>query len=446
MINIMLVAGRSTESLRKYFSQRGTLEVTHSYDNLFSYKNELERNYIKVNKLVYVYQDNNMNIVRDMSLLRKLINMYKSGEGSFTVEEIVFFYVDNGDSEGINMFKSIMRDTGYSSFKVHSSTDALSFEEIYNHLFGLTRGSNVKTKKEKVYRKTRDSKIKRVYEPENGSEDDILEPWTTDNLDEYEKAKKFANQSETGRNYYDTENSKEINEKFNSPVLATYNIEDILKKKNIFIVSGESKSGVSVNTAMLVTSVLLSDRTVTLINLTEENDTREYVKNLNFGFSSYSLKMFMSVDKLEHNNQLNIININYSISDIRLEALKHIIENSNKINSDVIFIECPKDILEKSTGCVGFNLNRIFYSVETLEKEINKVYNFINTLSSRIKIVILLSENINTLTFPSRPKLILARRLSTTEIKNLFSKEITIIAPIIYDGVDDSIFETLMEV
>ena len=197
---------------------------------------------------------------------------------------------------------------------------------------------------------------------------------------------------------------------------------------------------------MITTSAIANDRTVTLINLTEEMDTREYFKNLNCAFTSYSMKMFMLVDKLEHNSRLNIINVNYSKVDIRLEALKHIIDNTQKIDSDVIIIECPKDLVDKAIGCIGFNLNRIFYSVETLEKEINKVYNYVNSLSDRIKIIIMLANNLNTLQFPSRPKMLLTRRLTDTEIKSLFSEEITIISPIAYDGVDDTIFEQLVGV
>lgn len=324
--------------------------------------------------------------------------------------------------------------------------DKLSYEEIYNKLLGITRASDVKTKTKKVYRNKRDSTVKRVHEPENGDSEEILEPFGFDNLQDYEKAKKFAKQSEIGRTYHDQQNKKEIYEEYENPVLATYSIEDILKKKNIFIVTGESKSGVSVNTAMITCSAISSDRTVTLVNLTGEVDTREYIKNLNHAFTSYSMKMFMLTDKLEHNSRLNIINVNYSKVDIRLESLKYISENTKKIDSDVIIIECPKDLVEKAIGCLGFNLNRIFYSVETLEKEINKVYNYVNGLSDRVKMIIMLSENLQTLHFPSRPKMRLTKRLSYSEIKSLFSKEITIVSPITYDGVDDTIFEQLVEV
>lgn len=445
-MKVMIVAGADTDNLTKLFNDRGTIQVTHSFPSLHKHKKRILEDYISVDKLIYVQRRNSMDIRRDMYVLQDLLRDVVNNRGFFKCREVEFFYIHDPDStdDPLKFAKAVEKETRFEGFIFHGNSEELPFDVIFKTLCGQTTDNKIKNTKKAIIRAKRDSKVKRVFELEDGSRNEYVEPWTDDNIVDYDKAKELAEKHDKDSRYSDDKDTNGIYEKRDNPNLAGYDVQSILEDKNIFIFSGESKSGVSLNTAMLTTSAIACNKTVTLLNFTEENDTRDYIRGLEQAFSSMSLKMLMSVDQLEHKYRLNIININYTYTDIRLDALRYIMENLSKFTSDLIFIECPKEILDALTGTVGFHANRIFYSVETLDKEIHKVYNYVNSLSDRLKLVLLLSNNLKTINFGNKTSL--NKRMGTAEIKGLFSKDITIIEPIAYWGVDDYYFSKLSEV
>lgn len=447
-MKVMIVAGADTESLVKLFNDRGTIEVTHSFPSLHKHRKMILEDYISVDKVIYVQRKNSMDVRRDMSTLKELLTNMMNNREFFKCKEVEFFYIHETGSndDPLKFAKAVEKETKFDGFVFHGNSEELPFDIIFKTLCGQTTDNKIKNKRKATIRTKKGSKVKSIFETENNTKNEYIEPWTNDNLEDYDKAKELASKHDKDSRYEDSQDTNSIYEKRDNPNLGGYHINSILEDKNIFIFSGEAKSGVSLNTAMLTTSAIACGKTVTLLNFTEDNDTRSYIRNLEHAFSSMSLKMLMSVDQLEHKYRLNIVNIQYSYTDIRLDALRYIIENLDKFTSDLIFIECPKAILEPIIGTVGFKANRLFYSVETLEKEINKVYNFANNLSDRLKLVLLLANNLKSISFSEKPGLKLNKRMSTIEIKEVFSKDITIIEPIDYWGVDEYYYSKLSEV
>ena len=54
--------------------------------------------------------------------------------------------------------------------------------------------------------------------------------------------------------------------------------------------------------------------------------------------------------------------------------IKSILSNINKIVDDIIVIECPLELLQNAIDCIGFKLDRVFFAIETLEKDVYNCY------------------------------------------------------------------------
>ena len=66
-------------------------DSSYCYENLVNYRNIIETEYITIDKFLYVYQDKDMDLRRDMSFLKGVLTKMNKGEGFFSCDEIVFF-------------------------------------------------------------------------------------------------------------------------------------------------------------------------------------------------------------------------------------------------------------------------------------------------------------------------------------------------------------------
>lgn len=430
MLKIMLIAGDSTEELSDYFNERGTLKVEVKYKNLVTNLEDIEGKITDVDKLVYVYNEkSNMNIKRDMGALKKLLKEVKEGTSFFNVREIAFFLQKNDKSDYVlKFFYSAMKEVEFENISVHCPDKPLTFVEVYNDLLGTSENSEISHTHMEILRKPRGSVVRNVYDPQQSKLN--IEPFKYDHIDNYGKAKDRIGATGLEVNYYDSEDETE---KFSKPYLGSLEVENLFGKKNIYVVSGLPRTGISTNTAVLATSATLANKTVTIINTTDNNDTQEYLKEMKIKHTKYTMKKFMLMDELEHKNLLNIISLPHNINDVRKEALGFILSNSSRINSDIIFIECDKQMLDYVRDVATFRICRIFFSCETLEKDINNLFSYINDLANNHDIVLMLTELLKEMSY--------CKRLSDGRIKDLFNGEVKLLKPVRYDNFElDSLY------
>ena len=436
MIQIMLVG--SVAGLKSYMTAASTtINVSHSFENLVGYRHVLESEFITIDKLIYVYQDKNLDFRKDMSFFKGLLNKMNRGEGFFTCDEIIFFCNTDIDPTAVKTFETTMEVTNFTNYKIKTSHDNFAFTDIYKYMLNISSNDLAPTKHVRIVRVRGDSPVKEVYEPETDRSTEAFINYDLDNTKRYRKAKKDAARAETGTIFKDEIHKDVINEKFDNPKIDIPEINNPFSRtRKICIFCGEPKSGVSTNVAYTRCSAVEGDKTVTIINMTNKEDTVSYIRYLEYGYLNTTLRNFMMRPKLEHRHPINIINIT---KDIRLEGLYYVLDNLDKIDSDVIFIEIPKDLLSKVVHSVGINIDRVFYSVENTEKDITSVFNFINYLSEDFKVIIILAQILNVLNG-------MVKRTDVMRVNTMFSDRVKLVAPIEYNGVNTTIYKSLTEV
>lgn len=446
MIQIMLVAGRGASGLKNYMmSSSSTITVSYCYENLVNYRNILETEYITIDKFLYVYQDKDMDLRRDMSFLKGVLTRMAKGEGFFSCNEIIFFCNTTLDQSAVKIFETTMSMSGFTNYKIQTSTENFAYTDIYKYMLNISNDNLAVTKHKNIVRVKKGSVVKQVFEPEDDKSTEAIVNYDFDNMRQYEKSKKAAARSDTGLQYHDKTYKDTIYEKFDNPVI---NVNDIVNpfvpQRKIYIVSGNPKSGVSTNTALLACSAVENEKTVTIINLTNENTTLAYIRHLEYGYLHLNLRNFMSKKVLDHRQPINIVSIPSGVEDIRLQGLYYILDHCDKFEDDVIFIEVPKDLLLDVINFVGIKVDRIFYSIENIERELDSSFNFIDYISTEFKTVIILSQILEIMK-PLNQKP-MNKRLSIQEIRNMFNDTIKIASPLNIQQIDANLYRVLTEV
>lgn len=437
MLKVLLVAGDQTESLAKYFNERGTLQVVRKYNNIVSNVNDIEGKIIDVDKLVYVYNPaSDMNIKRDMGALKKILKEVNEGISFFNVREIIFCMQEDSTSNNVlRFFNAAMREVDFDNIDVFTPKEELTYIDIYNKLLGTTVGNKVNHTYMNIVRKPKGSQIKNVYDPK--VKDINLEPFTYEHLENHEKAKVTANKIGMEVNYCDLNNTRE---KFDRPYLGSFDVDDIFNKRNIYIVTGLPRTGITTNTCMLSASAVSANKSVTIINLTTTSDTQDYLRFMKVNCTKFSMSKFILQDKLEHKNLLNLVHIPHIISDVRKEGLGYILSHSSKIDSDIIIIECDTSMLDYIISLCNYRIVRIFYSCETLEKDVNNILSYINTLAENNDITLLLSNLLRNMEC--------FKRITPKQVKSRIANNITVVEPLEYDitHIDSLYYEELLRV
>ncbi|MCM1172509.1 MAG: hypothetical protein NC393_10320 [Clostridium sp.] len=95
MINIMLIAGDKTEKLSEFLKQRGTFNIDYEFSSLMEDILEIKDSIISVDKLVYLLDEQTLNMRAEMKLLKELL----TEDGFFTVREILFIITERDGTD-----------------------------------------------------------------------------------------------------------------------------------------------------------------------------------------------------------------------------------------------------------------------------------------------------------------------------------------------------------
>ena len=437
MLKLMIVAGNGTSSLVDHIRGAGTMQVEAAYESLHDNFKTISNEIIEVDKLVYVYQDPRLDISKEMMSLKKLLMGDDSLSYMIDIKEIIFLSRRGTcKHDAVRYFRTAIESAGFTNVRIEEQEDTFAVIDIYDYILNENERNNIRPTYQKIYRKKRNEPVNVLYDPEDINSE-VVEPYDMQNLKDYDRAKKTLGKL-NNLEYQDGIDPNAINKTYDNPTLSRYNVVDVFEDKNIFIHSGLPRSGTTTNTAYFCASAIMANKSITVINLSQSSDLMDYLRIIEVGHDIYTLRDFMLAESFGEKFNLNIINITYKELDIRLHGLRHILSNVDKIKNDIIVIECPKDLLSDVVDCVGFKLNRVLFAIETLEKDIMSMFNYINNLGERIKFMVMLSK----ITIESA----FSRRLDPVSIKNMLSEELSIITPIDYTGCEETedLYEDLL--
>lgn len=272
MISIMLVAGSGSEQLAAFFKQKGTFDVEFVYDELHFNADDLLRQIVKVDKLVYIYRINeetggsDVNIRVEMQTLKTLIQ----NSGFFQPKEFIFMCGEGAQySQAKRYFDSVMSDCGITAKEKRSIDKAASFSSIYDNLLGTTLTRDFENVYRPLYKKERGSIALKNLQPESDGNLRI-EPFTYDNLKNWEDAKKLASRIEDNVNLNDSD--VYTMDKLTNPNFVSIRSSDIIPSSKTILMTGTSRSGKTVWGLNMYNSVISAGKKVCFYDFSRSQD------------------------------------------------------------------------------------------------------------------------------------------------------------------------------
>lgn len=444
MEKIILIAGNKTESLQKFFNKHNGIKVEHAYPTLEYIEKHIEREIIRGDRLVYVYTTKTNTFGEDLGRLRNILGYLTNNKGLLYIDRLEFFYLDEPSmNDDLVMFNKIMSLSGFRNFVIHPLNARPSYTDLYNALLGVSKLSNSKGKSEGVYRVTRGTDVNAVMMPEDGGVEDSIEPFDNNHLRKYIDIKRNIKATDNGVLYRESSDTSIQLPQYDNPTLPRLDVKSFLNEKVLFVYSGNSKTGVSTNVALFIKSAIKEEKTVTLVNLTPNNDTSKYLMMLNVKGKQYSTKMTLLEPHIGTKEPMSIVNLydDDDEMDIRLEKLDVIINAMDKIQSDVVVIECECSLLSGVMNTVGTIAHTLVFSVETLKKEVDKVSNMLNYLADDTRTIVILSNILKTINLtPSN----VVERESYGSIKKRLRKDLIVLEPITEKDIGDNMYKRII--
>lgn len=434
MIDLMLVAGNKTNDLKDYINRRDAMSVKHAIPNLAGYRTVLMNTIINVDKLIYIYQDTNINIRQDMDLLNSLL----TETHFFNVGEIIFFIKVTDETEkGLDYFRITMNQSKFENYKIEKSKKTLTYIQIYDAILGVSQAANVKNKYNKVYLVERNSDINEIYEESNV--DFIYEPFNHDNLKAYEEAKILTKRSDSGTITTDNGQDSNITELYDSPVLGKVDIKGIFERKNFFLVSGLPKSGTTSYANILAVSAVQDKKNVMLVNLTDYVDCIDYLDKYKIEHKVYEAKDLLYNKDIEAFKPLNILDLSSLDLDVRLDVIRYLVMHLNKIEADLFIIECNLSNINSLLQFLKPKLNKLYLCCNPLKKELRRAEQYIDLFKNTAPTILQL---FNTISWTD------SHILTGVEVREFIGSDIKVVLPFDipdYD-VDNGLYKSLMEV
>ena len=365
MISLMIVAGSSSQSLATFLEQRGTFQADFVYNDLHSNAEELCNQIIKVDKLVYVYRIDDKtgnaetNIKNDMQTLRMLL---QSG-GFFNPAEILFLCGGGKQyTQAKRYFTTIMEECGVSNSAVRTIDKAASFSSVYDNLIGVTLTKDFNNTYRPLYRKERGSESVVGYNPKN-DKDLRLEPFSYDNLKNWEDQKRLANSIEQAVPITDPDDIQLS--KWMNPDFSGVESEDILQDGKLTIVTGAKRSGKSVWTAALASTAIAAGRRVCVWDLTKAQDLEELCELQGIELQSIEPTLAINLQKSNNDSLCSIYN-----PKILVEVLGRILHQRFKVFNSVLVVVEEEDFRE-AYNVLGSVASEVLYTVFPREHDVD---------------------------------------------------------------------------
>lgn len=392
MLSILLTAGSDTNNLASFIERQNAIKIDRKFDSLAQSDNILKKDMINVDKLVYVLKEG-MEYRADMGCLQRNLKT----NDFFTVREILFVCCDAYDnSDALRFFNEVMQSTNFERYKVLEVKE-LSFAEIYSSIIGIKDANRfVPNKKKNIYRKERNNISEHAYV----EDDEVLDPEEMFNLMEPQSIEEITNnltlkgiikQGDNG--LYIEDNHEDVGVQLNNVVLPRIEIMPP-KHKDVVVITGERKSGVSTLSHLLINSSLDGEINSVLLDATDTNDSEFIASSL---YDYVNIINFKDVIKYSTLNTIlgcNIISLKGKESISKFDRLRFVLNNSHKFTTQVMFVECRLEAVRDIINIAGDRLHTVVYcsncEVRDLEHLADSIVPLIN-----VQTLVMLANNIN---------------------------------------------------
>lgn len=431
MINLMIVAGDRTEQLKRFMEEKGTFSVPFSYESFGLNMSKIKDSIITADQLLYLYAEEMIDIRIDMQLLKDLLLR----NGFFTVKEIVFVVTDCKTKEkAIKYFSAVMESANFTNFSIKQVGEKPSFNEIYESIIGVSNAQKFNNTYSNIYRVERGVESKIAYE--DGDYIDMsVEPFSYDKVVSYENAKLQAERTESGVLYQDAADSDV--EKFVEPNLGRLQINTIIHDTKSFLISGLQKSGISVWTVALATSIKTTGNPVTIIDFTINRDIIPLLEQQGISYNEVSMLSMVKLYKPK-TGVLNVCTVhNDRENSVKREFLQNLY-SSNKLEKGYILIAANHHFFEDVSAILGTDLTKTFFCMNPIESDVISVQNELSIYTERNNTVFILNNQCQLLGGMTT--------LSGQDVKELLPFDVPVVAPITFEtlNMDDTLYNMLI--
>lgn len=388
MIKLLIVSSLKSKELGEFLAQRGTFEIYKCYDSLSNNVADIQNSIVKVDKMLYLYQlddngNSNINIRSDMQLLQTML----LNAAFFSPGEIVFMTQDDEQcKQAERYFISVMESCHYKNYSIKKIEEKISFSAVYSSLMGITENASFRNVYKPLWRAERGSDSSFAYEAQDDS-DLLLEPFVFDNLKKYQQQKNLAAKTSST---FEVRDSTELGvEKFKSPVFGQIDIDESPIKANVSILTGKSKSGLSIWTSALAVSAKHEGKSVLVIDYTSNKDVMGTLESYSIDFTK--LKMQDLLRGFAADKDLFVCKArNEREDDVRLDFVRYYVQRG-VTQFDEVLIAVDRYLFNQVYNIVKGQINKILLTVVPKHADVVELQRYVNLLKGE-DIVILMNE------------------------------------------------------
>lgn len=390
MIRLLVVSNLRCKELSEFLERRGTFEVAACLQSLALGLADIQNRIIDVDKMLYLYQldsddDSSINIRSDMEMLSSLLR-----NGSFfSPGEIVFMIQNSTKPEYLQAeryFMSVMETTGYSDYSVKKIDGTISFSAVYDSMMGITVNASFKNSYNVLWRAERNSDSDIAYEAQD-DHDLLLEPFTFENVERYFNQKSIVAKTGSSVEFKDGYNYEK--NKFSDPDFGKFRVDSILAGPSINIISGKSKSGLSIWACALAASAKFAGKNVFIIDYTSNSDISETFRQFGIQHDNVSMKEFLSGKEnsgslisvcAPHNDREDTVKVNFLQRTLRMF--------SNKSYNVVIVAVCI-EMFPQVISLTNRKMDNTFLTVIPRHSDVVELQRYANILENcRVSVIL----------------------------------------------------------
>lgn len=351
MSSVMLVAGSSTEPLRKFLLDKGSLKVDHYYDNFASNVDTLRRNVTRAEILVYLFKEDTMNIRNDLHVLQDLL----TGSYFFEIEEIIFFCPEGPSKEEALMYISAFWDNLRRDKNARIPRETLRqtaadipFDEIYSSLLGMSVDAIGNPQMRHVYLVERNSDSTIAYEAEDNF-DDIIEPLDYRHIVQYHKAQELARRFPSPNTRMEEIENK-LRTKMNVD-LGQLEYTEYVQSAHIVIGSGDNNTGVTTTLLGLAVSATQMKQNVLIFDMTRRGGSVDLLEERNVPHIEWETDDMLRLPVFEQKQPVSVYQVeNYKL---RYHLLCNLISNLGRFEATLLLIDCDLEDLKEVRRMIG---------------------------------------------------------------------------------------------
>lgn len=369
MISCTVVGGSPALEFSKFIESNsgGSIVIDNVFNTFSSDSASISRGLIRTKKMIWLINESN-NLKGDLAVIDECFR----NPTYFRVEQFYIFGVrDESTTECEKIFKMLMIEHDFSSYKIYLKEKLSSYSTMYSELMGTTEDKEVVTVRRKIYRVSNSDASKRGYDPEEFNKNLAIEE--TDNSAVYEEIKKAARKTETNRIIKDVPEKPIPKIDLN---ISNIDIASVKYRQNIFIVCGKPKAGSSVLATNLTQFLIDRGDNVNVVDITPNfGCARMCISKLGASKSNNKRILVNSEDLLtgrEYNNKSLAVFSPSSLSNRSLLAgyLKYVLSIPNRTSCDYLVIDCCLDDIKEVIDICGSRIGRIFIAVPATREEL----------------------------------------------------------------------------